>query len=172
MNRRILVVDDSAAIRDQLQPPLLEQKDGIEVSTASDAADGCSSLPRSRPFQLLITDLRMPDMGGLDLLAAARAERMPFGVIVLTGHGDAAVALEAMKAGADDFVTKPFEPGAASASSCIGFSNAGSLIDELEGLRASASGGIQLSQYRARRARRCARSSTSSSTWARSARRC
>jgi DNA-binding NtrC family response regulator len=59
---------------------------------------------------LLITDLRMPDLSGEELLATVRSEKLPFGVIVLTGHGDTQVALEAMKAGADDFVTKPYEP--------------------------------------------------------------
>jgi two-component system NtrC family response regulator len=52
----------------------------------------------------------MPDMDGFELLTTVRAEKLPFGVIVLTGHGDTYVALEAMKAGADDFVTKPCEP--------------------------------------------------------------
>ena len=58
----------------------------------------------------MITDLRMPDMSGFELLAAVRAERIPVGVIVLTGLRRHPVALEAMKAGADDFVTKPYEP--------------------------------------------------------------
>src|SRR5262249_49791023 len=65
---------------------------------------------KARPFHLLITDLRMPDVDGFALLTTVRAEKLPFGVIVLTGHGDTHVAIEAMKAGADDFVTKPCEP--------------------------------------------------------------
>ena len=69
-----------------------------------------SSDLRTRQFHLLITDLRMPDMDGFELLTTVRAEKLPFGVIVVTGHGDTYVALEAMKAGADDFVTKPYEP--------------------------------------------------------------
>ncbi len=52
----------------------------------------------------------MPDLSGLDLLAKVRAERLPVGVIVLTAFGDPAEALWAMKAGADDFVAKPYEP--------------------------------------------------------------
>jgi DNA-binding NtrC family response regulator len=58
----------------------------------------------------VITDLRMPEMSGIDLLKGVRAERLPVGVIVLTAFGEPADALKAMKAGADDFVTKPYEP--------------------------------------------------------------
>ena len=58
----------------------------------------------------MITDLRMPELSGLDLLARVRAERLPVGVIVLTAFGDPTEALQAMKAGADDFVTKPYDP--------------------------------------------------------------
>jgi DNA-binding NtrC family response regulator len=106
MKRRILVVDDTALIRDQLRSILTD--DGLDVETAGDGRSALE-MARSKPFHLMITDLRMPEMTGLELLAAVRSERMPFGVILLTGYGDTHVALEAMKAGADDFVTKPFE---------------------------------------------------------------
>src|SRR3954471_19718455 len=107
MKRRILVVDDTPLIREHLR--VILEMDGFEVETAS---DGRSALAcgRERLFHLVITDLRMPDMSGIELLTAVRAEKLPFGVIVLTGHGDTQVALDAMKAGADDFVTKPYEP--------------------------------------------------------------
>src|SRR3954449_8108796 len=107
MKRRILVVDDTPLIREHLR--VILETDDFEVETA---ADGRSALQcaRERLFHLMITDLRMPDMSGIELLATARAEKLPFGVIVLTGHGDTMVALDAMKAGADDFVTKPYEP--------------------------------------------------------------
>ncbi len=107
MKRRILVVDDTPLIRELLRRFL--EKDGFEVETAADGRSALRIL-RDRVFHLAITDLRMPDMNGLELLAAIRAERLPLGVLVLTGHGDTGVALDAMKAGADDFVTKPFEP--------------------------------------------------------------
>jgi DNA-binding NtrC family response regulator len=107
MKRRILVVDDTPLIREHLR--VILEMDGYEVETA---CDGWSALTRLREklFHLVITDLRMPDMSGGDLLKTVRSERLPFGVIVLTGHGDTQVALDAMKAGADDFVTKPYEP--------------------------------------------------------------
>jgi len=107
MKRRILVVDDTPLVCEHLSQLL--QHDGFEVETASDGRSALESL-RSNTFHLLITDLRMPDMNGFELLTTVRAEKLPFGVIVLTGHGDTDVALDAMKAGADDFVTKPCEP--------------------------------------------------------------
>jgi len=106
MKRRILVVDDHALIREHLRVFL--EMDGYEVETAVDGRSALAAL-RDRLFHLAVTDLRMPDMNGLELLAAVRAEKLPLGVIVLTGHGDTRVALDAMKAGADDFVTKPYD---------------------------------------------------------------
>src|SRR5262245_37075586 len=107
MKRRVLVVDDTPLIREHLR--IILELDGLEVETAEDGRTALALL-RERPYNLLITDLRMPDFSGQELLAAVRSEKLPFGVIVLTGHGDTQVALDAMKAGADDFVTKPYEP--------------------------------------------------------------
>jgi DNA-binding NtrC family response regulator len=105
--RRILVVDDEPLIREHLR--VILEMDGFEVETAGDGHSALTAL-RSKVFHLAITDLRMPDMNGLELLSAVRSERLPLGLIVLTGHGDTSVALGAMKAGADDFITKPCEP--------------------------------------------------------------
>jgi DNA-binding NtrC family response regulator len=107
MHPRILVVDDSPDVRQHLKT-FLEQG-GASVETAGDVR-AALDLARTRPFHLLITDFRMPDMSGLELLNIVKGERMTFGIIMITGHGDTALAVEAMKAGADDFVTKPFEP--------------------------------------------------------------
>jgi DNA-binding NtrC family response regulator len=107
MTRRILVVDDTPLICEHLRQIL--EPEGFEVETVGDGRTALDTL-RARPFQLLITDLRMPDLDGVGLLTLVRKEKLPCGVMVLTGHGDTQVALEAMKAGADDFVTKPFEP--------------------------------------------------------------
>src|SRR5271156_5857968 len=107
MTRRILVVDDMEFNRYHLRKIL--EADGFEVDTVADGRSAWEELSTQR-FDLVITDLRMPDMNGLDLLAKVRAARLPAGVIVLTAFGDPAEALRAMKAGADDFVTKPIEP--------------------------------------------------------------
>jgi DNA-binding NtrC family response regulator len=106
MKRRILVVDDTPLIREHLR--VILEMDGYEVETAGDGRSALEAV-RDRVFHLVITDLRMPDMSGFELLTAVRSERLPFGVIVLTAYGDTQVALDAMKAGADDFVTKPFD---------------------------------------------------------------
>jgi DNA-binding NtrC family response regulator len=107
MNRRILAVDDMELNRDHLRKVL--EVDDHEVVTAGDGHSALELL-RERTFHLVITDLRMPDMSGYELLSALRDERIPVGVIVLTAYGDTAVALRTMKAGADDFLIKPYEP--------------------------------------------------------------
>jgi DNA-binding NtrC family response regulator len=107
MKRRILVVDDTEINRQYLKKIL--EADGFDVDMAAGARTACDLL-RSRKYHLVITDLRMPDMSGIDLLKGVRAERLPVGVIVLTAFGEPSDALMAMKAGADDFVTKSFEP--------------------------------------------------------------
>ena len=107
MKRRILVIDDLPLIREHLK--VILEADGYEFESVGDGRSALEVL-RDRVFHLAITDLRMPDMNGLELLAAIRLEKLPLGVIVLTGHGDTAIALDAMKAGADDFVSKPYDP--------------------------------------------------------------
>ena len=107
MKRRILVADDHPLICEHLR--VILEMDGYEVETAGDGATALAAL-RDRVFHLAITDLRMPVMDGIELLAAVRADRIPLGVILLTGHGDTDVALNAMRLGADDFVSKPYEP--------------------------------------------------------------
>ena len=104
MRRRILVVDDMELNRDHLKKVL----EGYEVETA---CDGRSALERlqAETFHLVITDLRMPDMSGFELLSSVRADRVPVGVIVLTAYGDTTDALRTMKAGADDYLTKPYD---------------------------------------------------------------
>ena len=104
---RILAVDDMEFNRHHLRKVL--ESEGFEVDTVGDGRSAWDQL-RARTYDLVITDLRMPDLNGLDLLAKVRAERLPVGVIVLTAFGDPAEALRAMKAGADDFVAKPYEP--------------------------------------------------------------
>ena len=107
MRRRILVIDDMEFNRHHLRKVL--ESDDLEVDTAGDGRSAWERL-KVQKYHLVITDLRMPDVGGLELLARVRSEKMPLGVIVLTAFGDPEEALRAMKAGADDFVSKPYEP--------------------------------------------------------------
>ena len=107
MNPRILVVDDTPLIRETLR--LVLEADGCEVEAVADARQALDRL-HARPFHLVLTDYRMPEISGIELLGMIREEKIPCGVIVLTGHGDPQIALDCMKAGADDFVAKPCDP--------------------------------------------------------------
>ena len=107
MRRRILVIDDMEFNRDHLRKLL--ESDDFEVDTCGDGRSAWERL-KAQKYHLVITDLRMPELGGLELLGRVRSENMPLGVIVLTAFGDPEEALRAMKAGADDFVSKPYDP--------------------------------------------------------------
>jgi DNA-binding NtrC family response regulator len=100
----ILVVDDERAITDGLR--LLLQADGYEVETAGDLPRAFALLEK-RPFDLVITDL---SLGGLDLLKHVKTKKQEIEVIIITGYGSVAQAVEATKAGAFYFIEKPFEP--------------------------------------------------------------
>ena len=103
---RILVVDDEQSMRDFLA--ILLRKEGYRVETRSDFR-GAAEAVEAGGFDLVITDLKLPDGSGLDLLAAARERDPDVQVIVITAFGTAETAVEAMKRGAYDYVTKPFK---------------------------------------------------------------
>ncbi len=107
MKRRVLTVDDQKLGCDCLRQIL--EPEGYDVEAAYDGTTALELLQEGE-FHLVVTDLRMPDMDGFDLLQAIRERRVPVGVVVLTAYGDASEALQAMKAGADDFLRKPCEP--------------------------------------------------------------
>jgi DNA-binding NtrC family response regulator len=102
----LLVDDDEAACR--LLAEVLE-RESYQVVSALSTEQALSAIEEAGPFDAILTDLRMPGSSGLDLLRAAR-ERDPSAlVLVLTGFGDAAAAGEAIRAGAYDFVSKPYD---------------------------------------------------------------
>lgn len=103
---QILVVDDEANLRRVLAAQL--GRDGYEVHTAADGAMGLAFL-KEHHIDLLITDLRMPKMGGMDLLRAALRDDASLPVVILTAHGTVDNAVEALKTGAFDFIRKPFD---------------------------------------------------------------
>ena len=155
MKRRILAVDDNELNRNHLRKVL--ESDGFAVETVADGQSAWDEL-RANKYHLVITDLRMPELSGLDLLGRVRAERLPVGMIVLTAFGDPTDALRAMKAGADDFITKPYDPEQ------LRFLvkrilDRRELIDELELLRKHSSTATVSTRW-SRRARSCARSSS------------
>jgi two-component system response regulator PilR (NtrC family) len=104
---RVLVVDDEAGLRDMLS--ILLKREGYDVALAASFTTGRESIDGTpTPFDLVLTDLMMPDGSGLDVLSRAKARSENTEVIVMTAYGDVETAIDAMKRGAYDFVTKPF----------------------------------------------------------------
>jgi len=105
-NHVVHIVDDDEAVRQSLAFMLSSAGLAVRVYESASAflagldtvQDGC-----------LVTDIRMPDMTGIDLLRRIRAKSRSLPAIVITGHGDVPLAVEAMKAGAIDFIEKPFD---------------------------------------------------------------
>ncbi|MGD0769105.1 MAG: sigma-54 dependent transcriptional regulator [Tepidisphaeraceae bacterium] len=102
---RILIVDDQDMMRDSLAQTLA--REGHEVVAAPDGAAAAARLGAAR-FDLLITDLRMPKMTGLELLAEAKRLRPEMPVVLMTAFATVSNAVEAMKLGAYDYIQKPF----------------------------------------------------------------
>ena len=105
--KTVLVVDDEQGLRDMLA--ILLKREGYEVTLAGSFSGGLEALTSTpSPFDLIITDLMMPDGSGLDILTASRQRTSHTEVIVMTAHGGVETAIDAMKRGAYDFVQKPF----------------------------------------------------------------
>jgi DNA-binding NtrC family response regulator len=104
--RRILVVDDDESLRRVTQVQL--EQSGYEVAAAADGNEALAVLERF-PADMVITDLKMPGMSGLDLLKRIRAETPEIVVIMVTAFGTIENAVEAMRAGAYDYITKPVQ---------------------------------------------------------------
>jgi two-component system, NtrC family, response regulator AtoC len=105
--RRVLVVDDEENLRLVLRTLL--RRHGYEVETAESGEDALGMVDSFGP-DVVLTDVRMPKMGGLDLLSTLKAKGNEATVIVMSAYGNMDQALEAMKAGAYDYVQKPFKP--------------------------------------------------------------
>jgi two-component system, LuxR family, response regulator FixJ len=110
---RVVVIDDDEAVLDSLR--VLLESEGLEVETFERAGAFLERFESGLPG-CLVTDVRMPEMDGLDLLRALSARGPLPPVIVITGHGEVPMAVEAMKLGACDFIEKPFDPYALLAS--------------------------------------------------------
>ena len=105
-NSIVHIVDDDEAVRQSLA--FLLGSAGLAVRLYDSATAFLAGLA-SVKGGCLVTDIRMPDMTGLELLHALKAKGCGLPAIVITGHGDVALAVEAMKAGAVDFIEKPFD---------------------------------------------------------------
>ena len=103
--KTVLLIDDDESLRRVVEYNLRE--DGYRVLTAVDGTSGLQAF-QAESVDLVLTDVRMPEMDGLDLLTRVKAMQPDLPVLVLTAHGTINSAVEAMKLGASDYLTKPF----------------------------------------------------------------
>src|ERR1019366_5201637 len=103
MKKRILVVEDEAKLRRVIELQLTSA--GFDVDKAATAEEGLRVVDRA---DLVLTDLKLPAMDGLQLLAVIRRQNTQVPVVMMTAFGSVETAVEAMKAGATDFLLKPF----------------------------------------------------------------
>lgn len=109
MLNAVIVVDDEASIRTAVEQWL--SLSGFDVQLFSRAEECLAHLPRDFAG-VILSDVRMPGLSGLELLAEVQRRDADLPVILLTGHGDVPMAVEAMRDGAYDFLEKPFSPDA------------------------------------------------------------
>lgn len=117
-DRLVHIIDDDEAMRDSLL--FLLESAGLRARASASAKAFLETLP-DPSLGCIVTDIRMPDMTGLELVKRLRAEGRDHPVVVITGHGDVALAVEAMKAGVIDFIEKPFDDEALLAAIRAGF---------------------------------------------------
>ncbi len=103
---RVLVVDDEQSMRDLLA--IVLRREGYEVVTAEDGQSGIATLERG-PIDLLICDIKMPDMNGVDVLRAAKTIDQDIVAMMITAFASTETAVEAMRLGACDYLSKPFD---------------------------------------------------------------
>lgn len=104
LNRSLLIVDDDAPFRDRLAKAMTQR--GFEVETAASFEAGRAKIMAIKPAYAVL-DLRLQDGSGLDLVPDIRANQTDAQVIILTGYGNIATAVAAVKAGAIDYLAKP-----------------------------------------------------------------
>ena len=107
MSDKILVIDDQELMRESLRETL--NRAGYEVQAVGSGREGLERFERDS-YSVVITDLRMPDVSGMKVLTQVNSLTPEVPVIVITGHGSIENAVEAMKHGAFDYITKPFDP--------------------------------------------------------------
>lgn len=106
MASRILVVDDELSLREFLE--IFLKKEGYEVQTAKDGKEGWDLIEK-KSFDMVISDLKMPKMSGIELLTQAKERNKDLLFIMMTAFGTTETAVEAMKLGAYDYILKPFK---------------------------------------------------------------
>jgi len=106
MNQRILIVEDEAPMCEMLTSFFVDKK--YSVGTANDGEQAIARL-EEQDYSLVITDIKLPGMSGLELLARIRVDWPDVGVIIMTAFSSISSAVEAMKLGAEDYIGKPFQ---------------------------------------------------------------
>jgi len=104
----ILVVDDDPALLEALPETLRLRMNGVTVDTADSAAAALDRIA-SQNYDAIVTDIKMPGMDGLALLSEIRARRPDTPILIITGHGEHALAVQALRGGANDFIQKPID---------------------------------------------------------------
>ena len=107
VSKRVLIVDDEESFRHMLSVILI--KEGYEVETSSNGEDGLQKAAAS-VFDQILCDIRMPRMDGLTFLREIKKTGMEATIIVMSAYGTVDIAIEAMKLGAYDYISKPFKP--------------------------------------------------------------
>src|SRR5579872_7465479 len=103
---KVYVIDDDAAMRESLD--FLLDAAGFDVKLFEAAQKFLDALP-NLGFGCVVSDVRMPGLDGIELLKRMKSDQSTYPIVIMTGHGDIPLAVEAMKLGAVDFLEKPFE---------------------------------------------------------------
>src|SRR5882724_6403892 len=104
----VLIVDDDVALLQALPETVRLRMDGVVVDTADTAAVALNRL-EARDYDAIVTDIKMPGMDGLELLAEIRTRRPDTPTLMITGHGEHDLVVEALRGGAYDFIHKPID---------------------------------------------------------------
>ncbi len=112
-DKRLLIVDDDAPLRTRLARAMEDR--GFNVTTAASVAEGITA-SRTAPPAYAVVDLRLTDGNGLEVVEALRAARADMRIVMLTGYGNIATAVAAVKAGAVDYLAKPADADAITAA--------------------------------------------------------
>lgn len=102
----ILIIEDEDAIRRVLKKILLEEEKGYDIDEAVDGLEGVDMIKKTK-YDLVLCDIKMPKMDGLEVLSACQTLQPELPVIMISGHGDLETAVETMRMGAFDYISKP-----------------------------------------------------------------
>jgi two-component system sensor histidine kinase/response regulator len=105
---RVLIVDDDPALLEALPEALRLRVDAIDVDTCDSAAAALERI-ESREYDAIVSDIKMPGMDGLALLAQIRERRPGIPTLLITGHGEDDLAARALEGGAYDYISKPID---------------------------------------------------------------